>query len=126
VIPGAVCREVSVKDTHFLDGFDWIRTFNITNIAAKELFSGALHDGEVEVMLLAKEHNADLVIMDDRLARRHITYLRLPVTGTVGILLRAKSNGIIKSVKPVLDELIQNGFYISNSVCREILALAKE
>ncbi|MDR1668797.1 MAG: DUF3368 domain-containing protein, partial [Oscillospiraceae bacterium] len=30
VIPGAVCREVSVKDTHFLDGFDWIRTFNIT------------------------------------------------------------------------------------------------
>jgi predicted nucleic acid-binding protein len=85
IIPNAVRSEVTVKDAHRLDGYDWVRVTAITNLAAKELFTSALHDGEVEVMILAKELNADLVIIDDGLARRHAKRLGLTITGTVGV-----------------------------------------
>ena len=126
VIPKAVCDEVTVKSARRLDGCDWIRVMTISNLAAKEMFTSALHDGEVETMLLAKEIEADLVIMDDGLARRHAKYIGLTVTGTVGVLLRAKSSGVINEVRPVLDSLIQNGFYISDNIYSEVIRLAGE
>jgi predicted nucleic acid-binding protein len=126
VIPEAVRREATVKDVSTLAGKEWICVTPITNLTAKELFTTALHDGEVEVMLLAKERDADLVIIDDGLARRHAKYLKLTITGTVGVLLRAKSNGVIRAVKPILDDLIGCGFYLSEDVYREVLRLAEE
>jgi predicted nucleic acid-binding protein len=126
IIPKAVHEEITVKDESVLDGFEWIDVRNIANIAAKEAFAATLHDGEVEVMLLAKEIGADLIIMDDGLARRHARYLNLTVTGTIGALLRAKQQGIINEIRPVLDNLVQQGFYISDDVFREVLHLAGE
>jgi predicted nucleic acid-binding protein len=98
----------------------------ITNYTAKETFSVALHEGEVEVMLLAKELNADLVIIDDGLARKHAKYLNLTLTGTIGVLLRAKERCIIPEIKPILDDLRSVGFFISENICREILKVAGE
>ena len=98
IIPNAVLWEVTAKDPHALDRVPWIVVKSVDNIAAKEVFSTALHDGEVEVMLLAREIGADLVIMDDGLARKHAKYLGLTITGTVGVLLRAKQKGIINTV----------------------------
>lgn len=126
IIPKAVHEEVTVKDASALDGFGWIDVRDIANIAAKEAFAATLHDGEVEVMLLAKEIGAGLIIMDDGLARKHARYLNLTVTGTVGVLLRAKQNGIINEIRPALDDLVRQGFYISNDVLREVLRLAGE
>ena len=126
IIPNAVRNEVTVKAPRRLDGHDWVRVKAISNLAAKEMFTSALHEVEVEVMLLAKEIGADLVIMDDGLARRHAKYLGLTVTGTVGVLLRAKSAGIITEVAPVLHSLIQNEFYISDEVYSEVLNIAGE
>jgi len=126
VIPVAVHEEVTVKDANLLDGCDWIHIKPISNHTAKEMFTTALHDGEVETMLLAKEINADLVIIDDGLARKHAKYLELNLTGTVGVLLRAKSLGIISKVAPILDSLIKNDFYISDNVYNEVIKLAGE
>jgi predicted nucleic acid-binding protein len=126
IIPKAVYEEVTVKDGSVLDGFGWIDVRNIANIAAKEAFAAVLHEGEVEVMLLAKEIGAGLIILDDGLARKHARYLHLTVTGTVGVLLRAKQDGIINEIRPVLDDLVRQGFYISDDVFREVLRLAGE
>jgi predicted nucleic acid-binding protein len=126
IIPKAVHEEITIKDASVLDGFEWIDVRDIANIAAKDAFAATLHDGEVEVMLLAKEIGAELIIMDDGLARKHVKYLSLTVTGTVGVLLRAKHDGIINEIKPVLDDLIQQGFYISDDVLHEVLCLAGE
>ena len=126
IIPNAVRNEVTAKDPRRLDGHDWVRDTAITNLAAKEMFTSALHDGEVEVMLLAKEVGAALVIIDDGLARRHAKYLGLTITGTIGVLLRAKSAGVITEVTPILDDLIKNEFYISDEVYREVLSLSGE
>ena len=126
IIPTAVYDEISVKDNFTLSQHDWIKIKEITNEVAKGAFTAALHEGEVEVLILAKEISADLVIIDDGLARKHAKYLGIKLTGTIGVLLKAKEKGIIKYLKPYLDKLIENNFYISENIYNEILKLTDE
>lgn len=53
--------------------------------------------------------------------------LNLKYTGVLGILLEAKSQGLISLVKPLLDALIdQAGFWMSDSLYNRTLELAGE
>ncbi len=95
IIPEAVYRELSVKSESTCkravdSSLDWIRVENIQNQMAKAMYKTQPHDGEVEVMILAKEVGADVVIIDDANAKKHAKYLDLPVTGTLGVLIKAK------------------------------------
>lgn len=81
------------------------------------MYKAKLHGGEVDVMILAQnEPRADLVIIDDNAAKKTAKYLGLKVTGTIGVLLKAKKEGIITSVKDNIDAIRNNGFYISDTV----------
>lgn len=93
---------------------------------AKSMYKTQLHDGEVEVMILSKEINADVVIIDDANAKKHAKYLRLPVTGTLGVLIRAKQEGYIEELKPILYQMIENGIYISQKLVDICLKQAGE
>ena len=75
-----------------------------------------MHDGEVEVIILGKEINADLLIIDDKNAKKHAKYLGFNVTGTLGVLIKAKKNGLIESVKPLVERLISENIYIDSKV----------
>lgn len=121
IIPEAVYQELSVKEDSICKkmvdkSLGWIRIHKIGNQMAKTLYKTQLHDGEVEVMILSKELAADIVIIDDATAKKHAKYLGLPVTGTLGVLIRAKREGYIDEIKPVLDQMIEKGIYISHSV----------
>jgi len=48
------------------------------------------------------------------------------VTGTVGLLLVAKNRGYIAVVRPLLDELIRQGFWISPALYQTALRQAGE
>jgi predicted nucleic acid-binding protein len=77
---------------------------------------GRLHAGELEVMMLAQEASADLVLMDDLLARRKAQRLGLKPMGTVGVLLLAQQRWLVSKevVIEKLDQLIhEHGFYLS-------------
>ena len=87
----------------------------------KSSFSSRLHSGEIEVILLAQETNADLLIMDDNAAKKTAKFLGFPVTGTMGILLRAKREGLINEVKPLLEGLIEDGLFVSSTVYNYVL-----
>ena len=87
-IPRAVYNEICAKpDTEcakqLQQALDWIAIEDIVNTEAKMYYKTQLHDGEVEVMILAKEKKADLIIVDDNNAKKHAKYLGLPVTGTI-------------------------------------------
>ena len=60
-------------------------------------------------MLLGKELEADLLVIDDYTAREYAKYLDFKITGSLGVILRAKEKGIIKEVKPLVSDLIDNG-----------------
>ena len=78
------------------------------------MYKAKLHAGEVEVMILAQQDpKADLLIIDDNAAKKTAKFLGLTVTGTMGVLLRAKREGLIDKVAPLLDKIRENGFYLS-------------
>lgn len=127
IIPEAVYRELSVKTESICkkavdSSLDWIRVDKIRNQMAKTMYKTQLHDGEVEVMILAKEIAADVVIIDDANAKKHAKYLQLPVTGTLGVLIKAKKNGYIAELKPILLQMVEKGIYLS----QELIVLCLE
>lgn len=126
-IPYGVYEELSVEDKHnFLTNIDFIKVQVIKNEEAKKFFKTSLHKGEVEVMILAEEINADLCVIDDLLARKYAKYLGYTITGTIGILLKAKEKGYINQIKPLLNDLIESGIYIDNNLYRNVLRIANE
>ena len=75
---------------------------------------------------MGKELSADLLIIDDYIAREYAKYLDFNVTGTLGVILKAKEKQIITKVKPLIDNLMENGIYIGNKVYEDVLKLAGE
>ena len=77
-------------------------------------------------MIIAQEQKADLVIIDDNAAKKTAKYLGLTVTGTLGILLKAKKQGIIETIYPLLFEMKRNGFYVDSWLEHMVLEQAGE
>lgn len=118
MIPPEVEREFGGK-------FAWLRVENLTNnllVAALEMIVDA---GEAEAIALASEKNC-LLISDDKQARTAAKRLGVTVIGTVGVLIHAKQNDIITEIKPILDALDKNNFFISRALREEALKIAGE
>lgn len=77
--------------------------------------------GEREVVALALETKADLVILDDQQGRRVAREKGLSVTGTVGVLIEAREQSMIPSVRRELDRLIEAGMRIDEAFYHRIL-----
>lgn len=130
-IPQAVYDEVTEKPDsacqNLKNHFDWIKIETIKNPLQKKMYQAKLHDGEVEVMILAQEEpKADLVILDDNTAKKTARFLELTVTGTLGILVKAKQLKLIEKIKPLMDALIGNGFFVAQNVYNMVLEQAGE
>ena len=72
-------------------------------------------------MILAQEEGANPVIIDDNAAKKTAKHLGLTVTGTLGILLKTKRQGIVEKVSPILSKVKQNGFYTDSRVAAFVL-----
>ena len=60
------------------------------------------------------------------MGRGYAKELGLNLTGTLGILLKAKEVGLINSVKDLLSELMVKGTWINPSLISKVLKLANE
>ncbi len=67
-----------------------------------------------------------LAVLDDLRARQAAKALGLQVTGTLGILVRAKRAGLLANVSPLIAAMKDLGFYASEAVIRETLASVGE
>lgn len=82
--------------------------------------------GEAQVLALAIENPVSLAILDDRLAREIAHSRNIRVTGTAGVILKAKQEVYIKAVEPFIKLLIELDFWISKAVINNILKIAGE
>ena len=125
IIPRAVFDEVTIK-SDAIKNLSWIKILEVQDKSNRKIYQAKLHDGEVEVMMLAKEISADLLIIDDNAAKKFAKFLGFTVTGTLGILLKAKSEKIISEVRPILEKMLAEKFYISDEIINLVLKTAKE
>jgi predicted nucleic acid-binding protein len=87
---------------------------------------GRLGRGEAEALSLALHTEASLILLDDLDARKQALSLGLTVSGTAGVLIRAKSMGVIPEVMPILDSLIDSGLRVGPRLRERVLRHAGE
>ncbi|MEQ8464069.1 DUF3368 domain-containing protein [Coleofasciculus sp. E1-EBD-02] len=130
-IPDAVAQELSdytQNKTGFIDleQETWITIQTITAKEQLALLLPSLDRGEAEVITLALEKKANLVLIDELTGRKVAESLNLNVSGSVGILIKAKQLGEIEAVKPFLDAMLKQGIYFSQRFIDAVLQLMGE
>jgi len=104
---------------------DWIKINDIDIARHKKLLNSLLDSGEKSVIALAKELNG-LAVLDDLKERNFANELQVEYTGTMGLIVEAKQNGIIDSVETLLDKIDQTNFRLSDELRVKILNMAGE
>jgi predicted nucleic acid-binding protein len=92
----------------------------------KEVSDWGLDPGESAVLAVALEQPGSQAILDDLDARHCAASLGVSTQGTLGPMVVAKQLGLIPEVRPLIDQLRQAGFYMSQKLVDRILRAASE
>lgn len=129
-IPEEVYTEVVIRGQSpaaAIATIPWIVRHVITDRqSVARLRTAGLDQGESEAIALALELSANLLIVDERLARSIARQHGLKITGAIGVLIAAKDAGIVTAIKPLLAQLVATGFYISPQLIAQVLQVAGE
>lgn len=105
----------------------WLKVRPTIEADLVKLLTVDLHQGEAEAIALALETKADWLLIDEKEGREMARRLGLPITGVLGVLLRAKRMGHIAEIKPDLLALRSKArFFIAPELEAEVLASAGE
>ncbi len=128
-VPQAVYDELFLKDmtktgSHAINKLVDKNIISIREVSDRNLVK-ALHKdldfGESEVIALALELKADLIIIDETDARKIAELYDLKKTGFIGLLIKAKEQGLITDIKPLLDSAVNKGFWINPKLYQKII-----
>ena len=86
------------------------------------LAAATVDAGEAAVIQLARERGIALVCMDDRKARRAALAVGLLVTGSLGLLARAKILGLTAAIRPFVERAMGEGVWYDSALVRRVLA----
>ena len=133
-IPQAVYAELKIEsgfpgtnmlEQAFTDG--WVEVKQVQNLPLINALRGELHLGEAEALALAIELEVEMIVMDERDGRSRARMMGLKTVGVLGILLRAKKQGKIKSFAQEMNNLRREiGFFISDELYQELMIQAGE
>jgi predicted nucleic acid-binding protein len=130
-IPSAVFTEVvekgpSKSGAKSIREADWIKVAEIKDRSRVSFLLGTLDKGEAEVLALAEESGADLVLLDEEKARKIAVIAGFEVMGLLGLLLLAKNIGLVDRIAPIIEELRRRNFRISDRIVAATLEKAGE
>jgi len=126
-IPPAVRSEILDQNTlNAVAVSDWVVVCTTKDEIAVQLLKEELDAGESEAIVLARERNTDLFLIDERAARKKAATLELTTIGTLGVLLMAKDQGLISAIEPLLADLRRVGFHMSEELYDQVLQSAGE
>lgn len=100
---------------------DWINIEETKDKKYQSFINIQVDSGEASVIAFAMEKESSLLILDDLKARKLAKRLDLKYTGTLGVINKAKNLGIISKIKPLLDQLQETNFRISDKVLQDLL-----
>lgn len=123
-IPEAVAQELQAFHGRLPD---FVQIQSVTEPAQRPPGTEKLGKGETEAILLAREVQAELLLIDDRKVRSAATALGLRCAGLLSLLIQAKRANHIASVQEMIRILEKRGgLYVSADVKAEALRLAGE
>ena len=105
---------------------EWIIIENVNDKSRQRILELQIDRGESSAIALALEIPNSTLILGDFKARKIAQQLGIPVTGTIGVIIKAKLNGIIPSIKPYLDKIKETNFRISAEIELQALKEANE
>jgi len=129
IVPQSVYNEVvseSKYSSEKIKTAKYLKVEKVTDGKMVELFLGYLGRGEAEVLTLSKEKKADLILIDEKKARKAARRAGFEVVGVLGLLLAAKNTALIPAVRPFIAELSKQGFRLSKKVIQRALKEAGE
>ncbi|MBX2900142.1 MAG: DUF3368 domain-containing protein [Cyclobacteriaceae bacterium] len=100
---------------------DWFKIETPTNLNYQRILETSVDRGEASAIALALEYQNCLLIMDDLKGRKYATQLGIKVTGTLGVIVSAKLNGLIDSVKPLLAKIKNANFWLDAELEASVL-----
>jgi hypothetical protein len=95
----------------------------VESVDADDLFVGLAREldaGEAAAIRYAIEHDAELVLLDEREGRKAARRHGLDVTGVIGVLLHGAEEGTV-DLRSELDRLRKAGFWISDELYEAVL-----
>lgn len=105
---------------------NWVKIQNVSDKLRVQILELQIDKGESSAIALALEIPDSTLILDDYKARKMAESLGLNFTGTIGIIIKAKLENIIPSIKPLLDKIKQTNFRISADIELQAYKEAKE
>jgi len=129
-IPAEVHRELTgaarFVSARQLFSQPWIEVVSLSG-PVDSLLGSQLDAGEAAVLTLARERPSAEVLMDERRGRRLAERVYgLRIVGTGGLLLRAKTAGMIPAVTPLLNSMKSNGYHLSDRLLNAVSRAAGE
>lgn len=123
IVPAAVIQEISAgaNDTVTRKTINWAASFVVLDrVVPESIQSWDIGAGESQVLshCLSTEHMA---ILDDGAARAAAKAHQVQLLGSLGIILRAKTNGLIPAARPMIEQLIASGSYLSANLVNAAL-----
>ena len=105
---------------------DWIKIQTVSDKKYQDFLETQVDYGEASAIALATEYDDVLLLLDDLKARKLAIQLKFKITGTLGVIHKAKQMSIIDKVKPLIDKLLLTDFRVADNIIEEILRLNNE
>ena len=110
----------------FIKEAAWINARRVKNNTQVSFLLGSLEKGEAEALALARELEADLILLDEEKARKGAVIAGFEIMGLLGLFMLAKNLGLIDEVRPLVDKLRMKKFRVSDRIVSETLKNAAE
>lgn len=104
----------------------WIEIASPSHNRYLEILQFELDEGEASAIALALEMDDSALLIDELKGRKVAGMLNLKYSGTFGLLLRAKQEGFISRVKPILEKVRATDFRFSEKLLEIVLEQAGE
>lgn len=123
---GQIVTTTDIAQEYGDDLPSWIIIETVKDKSRQQILELQIDRGESSAIALALEISESTLILDDYKARKIAKQLGLSHTGTIGIIIKAKLNGIVPSVKPYLEKIKTTNFRITAEIELEALKAANE
>jgi hypothetical protein len=125
IIPHTVWHEITVQGAGLPGALEVSRItwLDIQRVESQQLQSLAIlvDRGEAEAIALAMDNPGSTVLLDDAQARRVAERFGVDRIGTLGILRRAKNAGLLRAIKPYVEQLQTSGIFMRQSLIDAVL-----